>query len=62
MRGDENTHSKGEWVKIPPFALQSRKKERDNGHDTYTIIYPNVMRRNNKNTSKLKLKSKNAET
>ena len=29
MRGYENTHSKGEWMKIP----QSREKERDNGHN-----------------------------
>ena len=29
-----NTHSKGERVKIPLFTIQSRKKERDNGHDS----------------------------
>ena len=32
MRGDENTESKGEQVKIPPFAEQSKEKEQDNGH------------------------------
>ena len=26
MRGDENTHGKGDWVNITPFAKQSRKR------------------------------------
>ena len=32
---DKCTHSKGGWVKKSPFAKQSRKKERDKGHDMY---------------------------
>ena len=35
MRGGKCTHSKGGRVKISLFAKQSRKKERDKGHNTF---------------------------